>query len=709
MPQPIYQYIVADADIGQSIDLGNQIGILLDGTASFSFTCWVRVRALANQANLLLKANELSLTISGPFLAVQLAGQASPVVSDLPIVEDQWHYVAATFDLSQGAGLVTLYLDGVQVGQSSVSNVGTASTGSHYVLGGGLNLEFLSMTFYASALPPYECVQDWTSAAPADSGSPPSPVPVANFDFASVPARDLAPAANPVTLLAGAQQTAVTPALSLYGSWATPSAADALNPGGGASPFSVQAWILPFAPTPEESSQVLTILANGSQGSAGCFTLTLTYDPTAGNFTLAAKAEGPAPFSLSGAGLLSPGAWANVAVTYDGSTVTLYLNGVAIGSAQAGALATLVQPLVTIGVTPDPTAPGGVDDFFKGGIQAAAIWTTLLSPPDIVTYTAQPWGGQPGCAAYFDFSNGDLSNQVTGSPIQLYETADVVEIMAPAAPSASLSPSRRAGTAPAGLVSPFRTWHATLHTLGIDGETRPPGAAIDDAAIDSMLSAYDERVSVYVPSVAQWLSNTHRRNLYATLELQSRQPGPPPGTFTHTLEGDHWVIWHHDGNGKEEAVRFPAAEISECTTWAISLFVTCLGLIVTVLGAAYNPTRLAQAAAAQVVANPPLLAGAAQVLAQPTTAMTIVKLVRVFYAGASLSTVVTNALTGVGFWSWAFTVTSLILQIVALWLSGGWYASFVIAQLVFGLVHLSVIIANQPAGCCGKPAAPAST
>jgi hypothetical protein len=699
MPLPLYQYVVTDTDIGQQISLGNTIGIPLDGSGPFSITGWFRVHALANQATLLGKGTEFSLSVSGDTLVAELAGLSIPASVNFTV--GAWHFFAVTADLSSGNGQMTLYLDGAQVGQIALNWAGSPPTGANYLLGGGVNVDFLSATFYNVALPPDECIADWSPGSvppppPSPPGPPPPPlppmVPVANFDFASVPPADVA-GSNVVTLLDGAHQTAIAQALSLYGSWVIPAAADGLNPGNGGA-FSVQAWILPFGPTPEVGSPTLTILSNGQKGAPSALALTLTYSPDNENFTLDISWAAAAPFSLTSTPTLAPGQWTNVAATYDGTTMTLYVNGTNVGSGTPGAAAAAGASAVVIGATTDPAAPGQMADFFKGGIQALGVWTRALAASEVANYMAAEPTGQAGCAAYFDFATIDLSSQISGFPVQLYETADVLETEAPA--TASSIRTLASHVEPAAS-NPHRQMRSLARELGVGGETLAEGALLDRPAVDALHEAYVARLKGLPANMAHSLQDAYRRNLLTGLELRARSGGPLPGTFSHSREGDEWVIWHHNGEGAEEALRIAVATSTPCTAWLITVCATALGVLLGALGVAYSGVKIAQGIGLRwAIGMEPALE---LILRQPLAAETFIKVVRTLWLGTNMVSVVTSGLSGISWWSWAYTVASILVQITSLWLTGGWWLLFILAQLALSIAMLVEVVNQRPSGC----------
>jgi hypothetical protein len=88
------------------------------------------------------------------------------------------------------------------------------------------------------------------------------------------------------------------------------------------------------------------------------------------------------------------GVWVNIALVYDATleTMTIYVNGVAAGSAGQIAPATPLSGTTTVTIGGYGSAGGGTD----GKIGRARIWTQALSAAQISTIVTHESGGLAG-------------------------------------------------------------------------------------------------------------------------------------------------------------------------------------------------------------------------------------------------------------------------------------------------------------------------
>ncbi|MGF1498211.1 MAG: LamG-like jellyroll fold domain-containing protein, partial [Elainellaceae cyanobacterium] len=97
--------------------------------------------------------------------------------------------------------------------------------------------------------------------------------------------------------------------------------------------------------------------------------------------------------------------WHHVAGVYDGSELTLYIDGVEVASVTAsGSISTTANPL-NIG-TKNPQAPAG--DFWKGQLDEVRIWNTARNAAQIsANRDRELAGNEEGLVAYYKVQNDD--------------------------------------------------------------------------------------------------------------------------------------------------------------------------------------------------------------------------------------------------------------------------------------------------------------
>ncbi|GAB3876197.1 hypothetical protein GCM10028824_33470 [Hymenobacter segetis] len=107
------------------------------------------------------------------------------------------------------------------------------------------------------------------------------------------------------------------------------------------------------------------------------------------------------------------GHWHHVAATFDGTTRTIYLDGVAVGSDTPGGHTVPSPSNLRIGCTNDPSS-GANYEYFNGSIDEVRIWSVARSAAEIkAAYTNQPAVPQAGLVAAYDFDAGTASGANT--------------------------------------------------------------------------------------------------------------------------------------------------------------------------------------------------------------------------------------------------------------------------------------------------------
>lgn len=103
---------------------------------------------------------------------------------------------------------------------------------------------------------------------------------------------------------------------------------------------------------------------------------------------------------------LVPGTWTHVAGVYDGSTLTIYLDGVAAGSASlTGAVSVSDQPLYLGGDPSDAL-------HLPGRLHEVQLWNVARSAPEILAGMDEvPTGSAPGLIGHWRMNEG--TGQVT--------------------------------------------------------------------------------------------------------------------------------------------------------------------------------------------------------------------------------------------------------------------------------------------------------
>lgn len=140
----------------------------------------------------------------------------------------------------------------------------------------------------------------------------------------------------------------------------------------GANPWSIECWVK-FPTLPSNNFNGLASFGSFASGSAALY-----YRGGNQNFELWHAGTGSHIDGPNGQG--QAGAIYHLVGTYNGSTVTLYVNGASVASATSITL-NMVQSFSNIGV--DDTGDG---DYTNGLIQEVAFYSTALSAAQVATH-----------------------------------------------------------------------------------------------------------------------------------------------------------------------------------------------------------------------------------------------------------------------------------------------------------------------------------
>lgn len=709
-PVPLYMYSVAQLRNGGSINLGNAVAIALDGNSAFSVGGWIRPLAHPTSAVILQKGTELTLgTDGGAQLYAQL-GSSPPLTAPVNLELDQWIYVLVTFapsGLGNNTGDLALYVGGDNVGPA-VSQTGIASTSADFVLGGGVHAQFLNFAMWSTTLSGSDLKPTWGPPVLSESL-------VASYSFSDGVAEDLSGHKNPIAFSAHAAKVEwLVPSLVLDGISYASTNDPFVNPGNGGDPFTVSAWVYPIPPKQYLSPSVpptLTVLANGAIWDPSGFVAGLAYDTEKKTFTWTIARGGPFGVVISAPNAaIPPEQWTHVAATYDGSYLTLYVNGSSSQQAAAPAIPARTSPLLTVGAVPGADGADMFLNFFTGGIQALNVWNKCLSSPDVaVTMTTDPSALRtPGCTGFYRLGLAQSSvNGISGVPMGLFRQARLDNL-----PYGRIKPLPNSGAARRRAPR----WKAPPSPSILDlftgppnvRETRPTSKLLPSDAIDLILREY-ERVLEAVPEGHRArYRDMFEQNLYRGLRLQESANGPTPGMVLHVRKGDEVIFHLHTLGGPVEIARFPSFKISPLTAWRIELAATSLNVLIAVIGLGFAGGsvvkylgRLAEEASSaegKAVAIWKQLSQQWSVLfsdkIQTDWVMVIMKVASGLYQVGVGADIAATALSGSSWWSFWWNVGQIVLSLASI--AFGFSVAYWIAQLAFSAAQLIWIATHPP-------------
>ncbi len=389
----------------------NFSGQYTDGSMSeFALGGWFRVTSFPNFGSgptLFLATNQFRLSINDHGVLVagfESSGMAGAVMSATAIPDSEWHYASVTYQQTNQAtagGTLQLFLDGIEVASNQVNTSasltqGVCVIGEPSANGNEALLQFASWSIWETALS--TALVSVPELGPPLPNSDAAATLAAAFDFTGWPNGDVSGKKVPIQMTAG---PIFVPRLALQNNSQVLLDSNGTThiAVGGPAPFTVMSWAYV---SPADNYNVLQMLKSKSSDSA------LTDFFAVAIVGLGQLVVGRRPGLLQSV-KIEPDRYSHFAITYDGTTFFVYVNG-AVVYQQAAPAATL-QPIVTP-ITRAGLAFGKSD--FPGEMQGLSIWNVALTQGQIQDYWrgTDPWGA-PGLVTLCDFEY-DISDAVSG-------------------------------------------------------------------------------------------------------------------------------------------------------------------------------------------------------------------------------------------------------------------------------------------------------
>lgn len=682
--RPMYQYGAADVRYGQSISLGTSSPIDLSGSSSYSIGFWLNPRAPAYDGFLLLSGTSYYIGLHGLLLTLSIPGMSTPQRSEIELLPNQWQYVLLVFQ-SQGThqGAYTLSVNGTPLIEGSLSQV--TATNSLFSLGHTSDAQFLNVAFWSTALPEGERLPLWDIPSPSTNLA-------ACYSFADGSSHDVSGNnRNAATFAGGAQVVMVAPALRLLNTGVQPSPRDALTVVADGGPFSVQGWFNCDAPSAFQAASRTLFSCRDLDTGHGC---SLGVQWNGSGFNLEFKLDSGSSTSWGDGHHLSPGSWHHLAATYDGTTVLIYLDGTHTLTVPC-TLPVLANPVRLFGATYAPDTAGSAENELQGYLQAAALWSRAISATEVQQYMSEDPSDSEGCVAFYAWSSLMLTNQVTGHPPVLLNTAFPATVVTP--PSDSPPPSGGSSTQMA-MVQPSARLETAVR-WSPEEVPYPANSPLPPDQVEAIIAAYEPVLASVPGAMKDRLRSLFRNNLYLGLSKGNGPGGMPVGAIAGKVEGAAYVFYHHTAQGPVECGRMELTVNTECVGWVVSVAATSLCLLLTVVGLGFSATRAVSALSKVIGESTPLLNAIGEAAKGATSGSTVIKVIKALYVAGTLGKVVGDILTG-NWVSIALNCASLILMVVGLFTSGGAYLAVVLAQLVINIAVLIAVIVQKPSNCC---------
>ena len=693
----------------------------LNGSQSFSISAWIRVNGGLNDKLLFATAGSVLLGVRtqpgvATYLFSSMAGMTPAVVTSLPLPNDPWMLVTMVYDTSPESGpTVNFYINGIPSGGSTVTQ---PSMGPDPCFTSGQGVDVGVVILWSVALLPSQCL---------DIYQEPSASLIASYVFLNGLGSDQSPNHAPITFPSGASQYWAASSLQLAApaAMALLPAETAVNPGSRGAAFSLCGWVNVGSPT---QSAVMTIYSNGATNNLTALSgllISVSYQAqSSGQCTLAVHyGTASANISLQGNTSFNAGEWHWFGVSFDGTTLTLYLDGSPDGTQTLSTAPPALAGPQVLGASTDANGQNA-GSYFLGSMQAIAIFNSALGSALANYMRSNPIAptGQSSCVAYYSFEVGNPINDVSGAAVALSGMALVEEYLTAITSSPqpdsirlarSVSGMRPEGQAQAIAVKESRAagknhqeGYFNLHALAAElpaPSTRPKSSALSDQDIDQLLTGFESVLNNCPTESRAAYRQQFRDNLYRGLHLQNIHADPRIGLVSYAKTEGHYVFYHHLPGGKRELERIPIGAVpSDCTIWQVACWTNLFLIILSAFGLAVTGSTL-KAIFSGIVANATVSGRLIVALLRPLNlegiAFWFVFAVQAFYSAGQIPELARSVFSGMSWWSFAFAVTSLVVNIVAMIGSGGAYLAMFMTQLGLSIAQFIVTWRDKPLDC----------
>lgn len=399
--------------------LGTGLGLNMSGATPYSFECWVYPYSANATGTIFSQMGEYILSLNGGCIQTMRTNQLGPLTGVSVLPATTWSYVAVTFD----GYLLSIYYNGNLEASQNVSDGGISPQGGPAQLGANNALATLSCDIEHFRAWKIGLTQADLNLFAYDPPLGPQSAMYTAIDFSAIPPVDKSGLGIPVNFQAGGQQQITAPALLLDGvsQYAVPTNISNIVTSGTA-PYTIEAWVYFNTVAGQQC-----ILCNSDASGNQCAVLYA-------NGGLLSSQRGSVGTLASTTPLLA-NQWYNVATTYDGANLSIFINGLQDCTSPVAALPAGTTGSVQIGAA---VAGGATSMYFNGYVQFLTFWNLALTQDQLIGILYEDPSNYPGIGANFDFSNAlgvaayanpavDLTN---GAPVTLLGTqAPTIQIL----------------------------------------------------------------------------------------------------------------------------------------------------------------------------------------------------------------------------------------------------------------------------------------
>ncbi len=654
-----------------------------DGTQAFSLGAWLLIEP-GDAAGDLFSAGDnfsVSLSESGEIQGNFGAGSWTPANANAPI--SRWFYllITAEADAANNSASVSLYFDGALADAVTVGNTG-GGTSTQLTIGGAV-FQCIALNVWNTALPA-DAEQfinpNWTLPSSAQNI-------IAAVDFTQNPPLDTGPSHYALSYTNEVPcQFCNTPALYLNGAAsASLTSPSTIVPKGH---FSLGLWC--YVELSATFNNQISLLQISSTDGKQNLTLSFAIDNNTVSVFVTAISDSTAttaPYQLP------LQTWSVLGVNFDGQKIYLSINASVVSSTSFNGFS---EPLSCLALGSTPGNLGTQN--FSGYLQSFFVVPNNQSAPEIYALLTTGLGSQTyNCV--LEFGGAQTLDQVTCAPVEMYQANIADQLLCSQVQGMNQAPGQRIVRPSAGPVIPQQVQHRFASVKS----DNPDIVGYNLDVYEQLLSALPEsaRKAQLRQSFQQRLQEGFDRARTSDWAVPKVQCELINGKYRFTLSKPFI---------ENDVFEIDEVSISNCAVWSIQIAAQCVGIVLQMFGFAFSLSGLIKALTAglnQRLLGVMLFEGHAGVaglvvgLINETNidALTIVKIIRTLYNADVLIPVITNALVGVSWWNWAFTLTGLMISIVGIWVTGGWYLAIMLAQLALSVGQLVEVAKEKPKGC----------
>ncbi|OAX55870.1 LamG domain-containing protein [Xanthomonas graminis] len=630
--------------------------LVLNGAFPFSIDALVRFKSLPLSQDMpfvpiVSQAGIFQFGASGAQLALLISGMAPAVTTTAPLLQGTWQALAVTCSGSQ----VYLYIDGELVAGPIAIGGSPGSVPADIVIGNLFEGELRRVRAFNVALTAdqvlanmYTRIDDATVAF--------------DYDFSVNPPCDQSNNKFPVALAGSAAMISEVPALRLQATaYARPLYQKHVNPGGGLiDPYTVQADVYI---TDSSLSNDQYIFINGDIEDSSGMGLFLRYNGSSGFNVVSERGANWVGDALVSTAVIPLNQWSNIATTFDGTTLCLYIDGVLDASKAFGPIAeTCESSYLVIGAARSVGQPTGATPL-QGYVASVDVWNLALTAADIQLYLqAPPPVDASGLLARYDFTLSPARNLVDGHPIGLVDGARIDMQIASISAQTVIASSAFTGSRPR---------QTTDSTFPATGE-----ALI--AALNAELKAASATPGADSPHLQA------QRAWTATIVANLAHSKAVPFMISSEIQGDAHVIYVDQGGKRWEAGRAVGFPNDDISVWKAQLvFTVVFGVVDLISGLKCDFTQQGRAYIGKILTDPKIAANLS--LGAAMTGAGIFEIVRQLYNGGYLRILV-GLLVSVGYWALLRVVARLILVFSGITVAA-WVVSLASTALAFATVY----------------------